>query len=306
MIIDTDLPLVSIVTPSYNQGRFLRRTIESVLGQTYPHIEYCVMDGGSTDDSVAILKSYGDRFPWVSESDRGQTHAINKGLARSRGAIRAYLNSDDVLLPHAVERAVAYFAQHPGCDLVYGRADLINERDEVIGAYDTEDYSFQRLAQICCICQPACFWRADIAGRAGPFDERLHYVMDYEYWLRLDRAGGRLEHAAETWACSRIYAETKTASGRAGIFREIFRVVRRHAGYVDIGFFRGYWHHLCRERDRGWPRRLRWLPRFQSVMAHLHHLWWNWDCRAVGRAQSPSFVSPVAAAAAPRTPVANN
>jgi glycosyltransferase involved in cell wall biosynthesis len=276
-------PLVSIVTPSYNQGRFLRRTVESILRQSYPHIDYCVMDGGSTDESVAILKSYGNRFPWVSEPDRGQTHAINKGFARARGEIRAYLNSDDVLLPDAVAKAVAHFLRRPECDLVYGRADYIDEHDQVTGTYNTAEYSFPRLMMDCCICQPAAFWRRRIADKIGPFDERLNYVMDYDYWLRIDRAGGCLEHIHDKLACSRRYPETKTLSGRYKIYREIFRVCKQHGGYVDIGFCHGFWHHLCWERAGSLPSRLRWLPRFQTGMAHLHHKWLNRDRYTVGR-----------------------
>src|SRR5262249_50072446 len=122
-------PLVSIVTPSFNQGRFLKRTIDSVLGQTYPHIDYQVIDGGSADDSVAILKSYGDRVRWVSEPDQGQSDALNKGFARARGTVRAYLNSDDVLLPDGVAKAVGHLLRHPDCDMVYGDADYIDEND---------------------------------------------------------------------------------------------------------------------------------------------------------------------------------
>lgn len=268
-------PLVSIVTPSYNQGRFLRRTIESVLNQTYPHIEYCVMDGGSKDESVDILKSYGDRFPWVSERDGGQTPAINKGFARTRGEIRAYLNSDDVLLPQGVEKAVNHFLKHPDCDLLYGRANYIDEHDNVTGVYNTADYSFDRLMHDCCVCQPAAFWRTRIAKKVGPFDEKLNFVMDYDYWIRVDRAGGLIQHTHDLLACSRLYAETKTLSGRYKIFQEIFQICKKHTGYVDIGFFHGFWYHLCQERDYGLPHKLRWLPRFQPSMAYLHHKWCN-------------------------------
>jgi Glycosyltransferases, probably involved in cell wall biogenesis len=111
-------PLVSIVTPSYNQGRFIRRTIESVLSQSYPFIEYVVVDGRSTDETVDILKSYGSRLKWISEEDRGQTHAINKGMDMVSGEILAYLNSDDVLAPDAVAKAVRYFDQHPTCSMI--------------------------------------------------------------------------------------------------------------------------------------------------------------------------------------------
>jgi glycosyltransferase involved in cell wall biosynthesis len=268
-------PLVSIVTPSFNQGRFLKRTIDSVLGQTYPLIEYHVIDGGSTDESVAVLRSYGDRFGWVSEPDRGQTHAINKGFARSRGALRAYLNSDDVLVPDAVARAVDHFRRNPGWDMVYGAAEYIDEDDRVIGRYNTAPYSFARLMQDCCVCQPAAFWRSAVARKVGPFDESLQYAMDYDYWLRIDRAGGRIEHVADLLACSRLYAATKTRSARRQIFREIFRVCQAHGGYVHLNYFGGLWHHLCRESDTGPARWLHWLPEFEKWMARWHCRWWN-------------------------------
>ncbi len=268
-------PLVSIVTPSYNQGRFLRRTIESVLNQTYPHIEYVVMDGSSTDESVDILKSYGDRVTWVSERDRGQTDAINKGFARTHGEIQAYLNSDDVLLPDAVEKVVSYFVRHPQCDMLYGEAYYTDEDDRLTGKYRTADYSFDRLMADCCVCQPAAFWRTRMAEQIGSFDDRLHYAMDFDYWIRIDRAGGRIEHLQDVLACSRMYAETKTMSARKEIHEEIFRVCTERTGSVSESYFHGYWHHLCRERSTGWPRRLRWLPKFEWTAATLHHRWWH-------------------------------
>ncbi|MFO0986479.1 MAG: glycosyltransferase [Alphaproteobacteria bacterium] len=237
-----DRPLVSIVTPSFNQGRFLRRTIDSVLNQTYGNIEYLVVDGGSTDDSKAILESYGDRLRWVSEPDGGQTNAINKGFARARGEIRAYLNSDDTLLPDAVEQAVAFFRRNPDCDLVYGEGIYIDEHDRIVGTYDTAEYSFERLMWDCCVCQPAAFWRRGVADRIGPFDERLHYAMDYDYWLRIGRAGGRIVHMRRPLANSRVHRDTKTQSRRAEIFAEIFDVCFRHGGYVSHNYFLGLWH----------------------------------------------------------------
>src|SRR5262245_29974254 len=180
-------PRVSIITPSFNQAHFLRRTVESVLGQSYPHVEYIVVDGGSTDGTVEVLQSYGHQLTWVSEPDRGQSAAINKGLSWARGEVLAYLNSDDVLLPGAVARVVAHLTANPHCDLVYGRAHYIDEHDQVVGAYHTDDYSFARLMHDCCICQPAAFWRRRIQDRVGAFDEALDYAMDYDYWLRVDR-----------------------------------------------------------------------------------------------------------------------
>src|SRR5262249_15618714 len=160
-------------------------------------VEYLVLDGGSTDESTTILRSYGSRFFWLSERDRGQTDAINKGLRRAQGEILAYLNSDDVLLPGAIAAVVAHFQRNPDSDLVYGNAYHIDENDGVLGEYPTAPYDFDRLLQDCCICQPAAFWRRRLIDRVGLFDEELHYAMDYEYWMRIDRAGGTLKHVPE-------------------------------------------------------------------------------------------------------------
>jgi glycosyltransferase involved in cell wall biosynthesis len=267
-------PLVSIVTPSYNQGRFLKRTIESVLNQTYPHIEYIVIDGGSHDESVDILKSYGDRIVWVSEPDNGQTDAINKGFTQSHGEIRAYLNSDDVLQLDAVEKVVAYFQQHPECDLMYGKAYYIDKDDRITGKYKTAEYSFRRLMRDCPICQPATFWRTRIAKLVGPFNEQLNYAMDYEYWLRVDRAGGRIEHTLDILASSRLYPETKTLTAREKIYEEVFEICQAHGGYVDLNYFHGLWHQRVCRSNTGWPRYVRWLPRGRQMLAHLHHKWY--------------------------------
>jgi glycosyltransferase involved in cell wall biosynthesis len=268
-------PLVSIVTPSYNQGRFLRRTIDSVLTQDYPNVQLIVNDGGSTDESVAILQSYGDRITWVSEKDRGQTHAINKGLARSNGEIFAYLNSDDTLAPGAIRRVVEFFSDNPACDMLYGDANYIDEADVVTGKYNTAPYSFERLMFDCCVCQPATFWRASIAKAIGPFDEGLDFVMDYDYWLRIDRAGGEIRYLPETLASSRLYPETKTMSRRGDIYREIFDVCRRHGGYVDRNYYIGYWNYRVNEGPGVLGRALRLVPDGAALAAKLHFAWDN-------------------------------
>ncbi len=268
---DSAQPLVSIVTPSFNQGRFLRRTLDSVLAQEYPHIELIVTDGGSTDDSVAILQSYGTRIGWHSEKDRGQAHAINKGMARARGSILAYLNSDDTLARDAVGRVVRWFAEDPACDLLYGDADYIDESDNVIGRYNTAPYSFARLMQDCCVCQPAAFWRSSIAARTGPFDETLDFVMDYDYWLRIALAGGNIRFVPERLANSRLHPATKTLSRRRDIYREIFAVCRRHGGYVDLSYYHGYWDHRVRENPGAFGRAVGVFPRGAALAARIHH-----------------------------------
>jgi glycosyltransferase involved in cell wall biosynthesis len=232
-------PVVSIVTPSFNQGPFIRQTIDSVLQQDYPHIDYRVVDGGSTDETLEILRSYGDRLQWISEKDRGQTHAINKGFAQARGEIFAYLNSDDLLRPGAVARVVQHFDERPACDLVYGRDAMIDRDGHFLKMYPTADYSFERLVHECCISQPAAFWRKRLAKMVGPFNESLHLMMDYDYWLRADRAGGVLEHIPEVLAHTRVHREAKSSGAgkieqyQRDFFRELFAISVEHAGYVS-------------------------------------------------------------------------
>lgn len=266
------LPLVSIVTPSLNQGRFLRRAIDSVLSQDYPRIEYLVYDGGSSDESVSILQSYGGRFFWRSGpgSDAGQSDAVNQGFRRAKGDILGWLNSDDALLPGAVAAAVRHFQAHPDWDLIYGNARFIDENDRVLGDYPTAAFDFQRLLQSCCICQPAAFWRRSVLERIGPLDPSLHYAMDYDYWMRLDRAGGKLVHVPEFLAFSRVHAATKTVSARVQCYREILSVSRRHAGDASFSQYFAYWHHRCHERLAGWPRWLRWWPECHWWLAYAH------------------------------------
>lgn len=267
-------PVVSIVTPSFNQGDFIRATIDSVLEQDYPHIDYRVIDGGSTDDTIEILKSYGDRLQWVSEKDRGQAHAINKGMSLARGEIRAYLNSDDLLRRGAIERVVEHFDDRPGCDLVYGRDAIIDVVGNFLGMYPTADYSFERFVDCCCISQPATFWRARLTDRIGPFDESLHLLMDFDYWLRADRAGGMIEHIPDILAHTRFHKQTKSngsgevAAHHRRYYRELFAVSFRHAGYVSSQYVHK-WLYTSVLNARPWTRRFE--PLILRVMQKWYH-----------------------------------
>ncbi|BAE49885.1 glycosyltransferase [Paramagnetospirillum magneticum] len=263
-------PLVSVVTPSYNQGRFIRRTIESVLNQTYGNIEYQVIDGGSDDETVDILKSYGGRFHWVSEPDGGQTAAINKGLAQAKGEILCYLNSDDVLEPDALEKVVDFFLKNPECDLVYGKAHYIDENDAVIGSYKTSDRPSD-LHTDCIICQPAAFWRAGLSKLIGQFDETISTAMDYDYWLRAVNAHAVISHLPEYIASSRLYAETKTMAQRELIFHECFDLCARHVGYVHAHYFFGYWHWKLIERRPWMAPFFRFFPLAWKLPARISH-----------------------------------
>lgn len=258
----TGQPLtVAIVTPSFNQGCFIKRTIDSVLSQSYPYIDYVVVDGGSTDETLDILRSYGDRLNWRSEPDRGQTHAINKGFTLVDGQIRAYLNSDDVLAPGAIERVVAFFQANPSCELLYGRANYIDKSDVVTGEYMTHPLP-ANLGNDCIICQPAAFWTKRVAQVIGDFNEDLHYAMDYDYWLRIYRAGGDIRYFPEFLASSRLYQETKTMSKRSEVYHEIWGVCAANIGHIPTHYFEGYWYHRLVESGR-------WLRPFATRLSPL-------------------------------------
>lgn len=178
-------PRASIVTPSYNQAEYLEETINSVLSQEYPNLEYIIIDGGSTDGSVDIIKKY-ERFLryWVSEPDEGQSHAINKGWQRATGDIIAYLNSDDLYLPGTIAASVEQLRKHPETDLIYGNATHIDTAGKLLHRARPGPFSLDRLLHSCFIPQPAVFMRRSLYERVGPLSQSINFTMDYEYWLR--------------------------------------------------------------------------------------------------------------------------
>jgi glycosyltransferase involved in cell wall biosynthesis len=205
---------ISIVIPSYNQGQFIGHTIDSILAQGVADLDIMVIDGGSKDNTVEVLKGYGSRIGWVSERDRGQTDAINKGLRQARGEIFAYINSDDTYEPGTVVRALELFRRHPKVDFIYGDANLIDEGGAVIQRTRAVDFDIGILTyDHNYICQPASFWRRSVVERVGMFDESLYYFMDYEWFLRAAHAGVPFMHVREAWANLRLHASCKTVAG---------------------------------------------------------------------------------------------
>src|SRR5437588_6505112 len=217
---------ISVITPSFNQGTFIARIIQSVLDQSVPGLDYMVVDGGSTDQTVSILKQHGHRLRWVSEKDRGQADAVNKGIHQTSGAVIGWLNSDDVYYPGALHTVLDYFAARPEVDLVFGSADHIDDHDNVLEPYPTEPWNVARLREVCYLCQPAVFFRRGVVEQHGALDERLQYCMDYEYWLRLAAKQVRVGQIAEVLAGSRLHAATKTLGSRIAVHREINDMMR--------------------------------------------------------------------------------
>ena len=226
------LPLVSVITPSFNQGRFIRESIESVLSQDYPRLEYIVIDGGSTDETLDILRSYGDRLVWRSGPDAGQAEAVNSGFTLARGEILGWLNSDDTYLPGAVNAAVEHLVASPDVAAVYGEAYYIDPNNTIIGVYPTEDFTMRRLTETCFICQPTSFIRRSALEAAGMLDRSLRYCMDYELWIRLGRRY-RIERIHRFLANSRRHAEAKSFAYRDRCFDEIYAVAEKSFGRVS-------------------------------------------------------------------------
>lgn len=219
----------SVVVPSFRQARFIRQTIDSLLAQNRRDLEILVYDGGSDDGTVEILESYGEKIRFVSRPDEGQTDAINQGLWEARGEILAYLNSDDVYLPGALDRVARHFDENPGSLAVYGGAWHLHEDGSEMERYPTEPWNYARLLDVCYLCQPAVFWRREVLERFGSFDDRLNWAMDYDYWLRVGRSV-RFDYLDDAvLAGSRLHGDTKTLSQRVKVHEENLRIVMRHS-----------------------------------------------------------------------------
>lgn len=224
-------PLVSIVTPSYNQAPFIEETIQSVLGQDYPNLEYIIVDGGSTDGSLEIIQRYADRLAWWgSEKDRGQTDAINKGFAHAHGEILAWLNSDDTYLPHAVAQAAGYLQEHTETGMVYGDANLVDEMGQVLGPFPARQTDYRRLRRgYVHIPQQAAFFRASLWQKVGPLDPTFYFAMDYDLWVRLARLAP-LQYYPRLWANFRLHSTGKSVVSDERCWPEMLRVHQREGG----------------------------------------------------------------------------
>ncbi|MBW8010237.1 MAG: glycosyltransferase [Chloroflexi bacterium] len=219
------LPLVSIVTPSFQQAEFLERTIKSVLSQDYPNIEYMVVDGGSTDGSVEIIKKYADKLAWwVSEKDDGQSDAINKGLSRAQGEFVAWLNSDDVYLPGAIRHAASVLKDNPEVGLVYSKLHSIDQNGKVFNTISYEQYSLEDLLSFRIIGQATVFMRRSVMKKAGKIDQSYNYLLDHHLWVRMARLA-EIKYEPVVWAAARHHPMAKNVAQAAEFGREAFRIL---------------------------------------------------------------------------------
>ncbi len=227
-----NLPRITLVTPSYNQASYLPATIDSVLSQGYPDLEYFVMDGGSNDGSIDVIKRHAKHLSgWISERDKGQTDALNKGFARATGQVYAFINSDDLLEPGALRFVGELFATN-ACQWVASPVRCFSEVREWVYRAMPEQDPVDWLYQVP-IPQQGCFWSADLWRRLGPFREDLHFAFDYEYWLRIRFTGDvRPMIVDRTLGAFRFHAASKTVSERARFEPEERAVRRQYRAYL--------------------------------------------------------------------------
>ncbi|GAB4517433.1 MAG: glycosyltransferase family 2 protein [Anaerolineae bacterium] len=228
---------ISIVTPSYNQGRFIKTTLESILQQSYPHLENIVIDGGSTDNTLDILRTTKDnRLIWISEPDNGQSDAINKGMRQASGDILAYLNSDDVYLPGTLAFVADYFTQHPAVDVLYGSCYTIDgDGQRVPPDYLAKPITLRQfMTKRFKFPQQGVFWRRKALDEIGLFAEDLHYRMDYDYWLRMVIAGYRFAPVPDFLAAYRVHDSSKSVTQDAKFWRDWQTIIERIYARTDL------------------------------------------------------------------------
>jgi glycosyltransferase involved in cell wall biosynthesis len=253
----------SIVTPSYNQGRYLAATIESVIGQEGDFtIDYVITDGGSKDNSVEIIRDYEQRlasgtwpvrcrgitYRWLSERDGGQSDAIQKGFAMATGDVLAWLNSDDTYAPGALQIAANVLAD-TNVSVIYGKSHFTDENGTVVGRYRTEPFDSQRLAVFNFIAQPSVFFRKNAFERVGGIEASLHYVMDFDLWIRMAREL-RFVYVPEFLSTFRLHDESKTVSRSHALAnsKETLEQIHRHFGWAPLNRVYGYAHQVVRSR----------------------------------------------------------
>jgi glycosyltransferase involved in cell wall biosynthesis len=232
---------ITVVTPSYNQADYVDETMRSVRQQDHPDVEHIVVDGGSTDGSLEIIRRYGDRTTIIAEPDRGQTDAINKGLRRATGDIVCWLNSDDYFLPGTLSAVARYFSEHPDVLWLTGDCVIVDAKGKPI---QQPVRWYKRLLRLLpstfylgltnAVTQPATFWRRSVHEQLGYLDESLHYTMDYDWWLRLNKLA-RPARLNRTLTAFRIHEESKGGSAYRAQFQEDLATLRRHNDSRVVG-----------------------------------------------------------------------
>lgn len=237
-------PKISVVTPSFNQGQFLERTIVSVLEQEYPNLEYIIIDGGSKDNSVDIIKKYEKHLKyWASEKDQGQSHAVNKGLRRATGDIIGWINSDDIYYADAFLHAARIFEAHPEVDIVFANYNFIDEKDAVLRTrkeipYDYDTYLWSKG---CYHANCAGFFRKRCFDSFGLLREDLHFGMDYELYLRFGKNNCTFKHVKEIWGGYRLHEASKSTLGVRNMLADNNAIAKEYSAELGFGHSKAYY-----------------------------------------------------------------
>ena len=299
-------PLVTIVTPSYNQGRFIRDTIESVLSQDYPYVEYIIMDAASTDETAEVVRAYEGRLTFISEKDRGQTHAVNKGFALARGEIVAWLNSDDVFLPGAIRQAVDAFKANPKSGVAYGGGFQIDEVGAIKHRFSsTQHFDLWKLMYVSdYILNQSAFFRKAALDAVGPLREELYYIMDWEILIRL---GVYFDFTLipEDIGCIREYGAAKTSTGGGKRVSEIAAILREYTGERFppglIVYGLDTYHQAWLASIESWPDWLT-LPKklARTIVTQASHRIMRWASKRGQAWAADGWMAPVANAMLPQ------
>lgn len=231
-------PKISIVTPSFNQAQFLERTILSVINQAYPNLEYIIIDGGSKDGSVEIIKKYEKHLTyWISEKDNGQSDAINKGFAKATGEIYAYLNSDDLLELHVLKRVAQIFLHQNDTDLIYANAKIIDANDNIIRLSIALPFKMkEHFADVFAIPQPSTFWKREVFERVGGFNNENHTCMDGEFFAKAFKIGFKFKIFDELWSSFRVHSSSKTGAQSIEFVKSYFIDQRKYFLEIDTSY----------------------------------------------------------------------
>lgn len=266
-------PTFSVITPSYNQDKFIERTIQSVLTQSGVDFDYIVCDGGSSDGTVSILKRSSANLQWLSEPDEGQADAVNKGIRATKGDIIAWINSDDIYYPSAFSKVRYIFETRPDVQVVYGRANHIDQFDSIVQSYPTEGWNFNRLKETCFICQPATFFRRQLVEKYGYLNPRLEFCMDYELWLRYGQHTDFF-YLPEVLAGSRLYPNTKTSGCQLNLHFEINEMLKDKFSLSTEKWVFAYAATAVEENDKSRKRnRFALVTQFQRLAEFLTFSW---------------------------------
>jgi glycosyltransferase involved in cell wall biosynthesis len=239
---------MAIITPSYNQGKYIGRTIEGVLAQGVSNLDYMVVDGGSNDETVEVLKTFGDKIRWLSEPDKGMADAVNKGFKATQGEIVGWVNSDDIYYPGTLNTVLDFFESHPEIDVLYGAAHHIDAEGKVLENYPTEPFAWDRLIETCIISQPASFFRRRAIERFGPLDTAFPNSEDYELWIRWAKKGAKFHYLDQFLAATRLHPEAKTVAKRVACREANNNTLKHHLGMVPDRWLFAYAFAVIEER----------------------------------------------------------